>query len=450
MGLDRVTQKFASQCPFAVLTQIALRALAKDDLNDLFEQHRVRQYEYQVSFADLTTSVADVVLGFSENFNQAYRRHKDELGVSCASFYEKLSNTELPVSEAVVRHSADRAAELQDALDMPPWEGLPGYRVFSIDGNHLQESEKRLAPLRDIEDAPLPGTIVARSEHQRMLLDRAYLLDDAHAQESTTHKRIAADLESKDVIIGDRQQCVLAFLKDIDEAGAYFLIRQHGRFQGVLVDSRQLIGETDRGVVYEQEIRTDDSLDAQSMRRITIVLNRPTEKGDDEVHLLTNLPRFKATRLSDMYLLRWEEENAFYYLTTTLTCEAKSVGNPRAALLLFCIAMLAWNVRQVLYAALFAVHPQQEVEELSQFHISKEISNYTDGMLIAVDESYWEGFVDATPATVAREMRKLAKPIDLSQYRKSVRGPKKKKPPAKKLNRKRTHASTAKLLREQK
>lgn len=439
---------FVGKCPFAVLTQLAIRGLVQDDLDQVFRDNAQRQYQKNVLFSDLAIAVSDVVLQLSGNFNQAYEQHKKTLGVSKACFYDKINHIETNISEALVRRIAERAAHMQDQLDYVPWDVLPGFTVFSVDGNHLTEADKRLAPLRDIQDAPLAGTIVARFDHQRQLFDRAYLLEDAHDQESSTQGRIAEDLDAGDVLVADRHHCVLGFLRDIDQRGAFFVIRQHGRFKGVLVGKRKKVGRTDRGVVYEQKIRTSDSPDAQVMRRITIELSSPTQKGESEVHLLTNLPsEVSAESVSQLYLVRWEVETGFYYLTTSMTCELKSVSHPKAALFLFCSAMLAFNVRQVLLAALYAEHPDESVLQVSHFQVSLEVSKYTDGMLAVMSEEIWSELLPSSPSELCMELRRISRGVDLSSYKKSVRGPKNKKPAKPKRDRPKTHASVAKLLK---
>ena len=451
MSLDKLVETFSAKCPFAVLTQIVIRGVLQDDLNEVFEANRSQQYEREVAFADIAIAVAQVALGFSENFNQAYKAHKQDLGVSRQSFYDKIKATELAISSAVVGKSAERAAEMQEALGFVPWEVLPGYRVFSIDGNHLQESDKRLKALRDCYDAPLAGVAVARLDHQRLLFDRTYLLEDAHAQECSTQDLIVDDLEPNDLLLADRHHCVLSFLKGIANADAAFVIRQHGRFQGVLKGRRRKIGRTTTGVVYEQEIWTGEGSDAQKMRRITVELDKPTKKGETEVHLLSNLPdEVSAIEIAELYLVRWEIETSFYHLTTSLTCELKSVGHPKAALFLFCVAMMAFNMRQILFAALYAVHDEEEVEEVSNFQVSLEISQCTSGMLIVLDDEAWSQLIPDDPYEVASELLRIAKSIDLSEYKKGKAPPKKKKAKKPKPKRKRTHVSTAKLLHEAK
>jgi hypothetical protein len=447
MGDRELLDRYVSKCPFAVLAQVATRVVIADEFDQIFEEHRSRQYEATLTFLAMATAVADVVLRFADNFRQAYATHKEKLRVSLTSFYNKINGTELPISEALVTRSAQRACALQDELGFAPWQVLQGYRVFALDGNHLQESEKRLEPLRMLHDAPLPGTAVARFDLQRQLFDRVYLLAYAHAQESTVLDRVLADLEPGDLLLADRHYCILGFLAAAEARNVHFLIRQHGRFKGVLVGERRLVGRTSTGTVYEQPIQTSDAADAQTMRRITVELDQPTRDGDTSIHLLTNLPaRESALAIADAYRHRWEEETGYYYVTTTLTCEVAAIGTPRAALFLFCLALLAFNIRQVVFAALYAEHDKALVNAVSHDSLSVEVSRFSDGMLVALDEEFWSQWPGTSPTDQASLLRDLSRQIDLQRYRKARRGPKKKvvKPPK---SHKKTHVSTAKLLK---
>jgi hypothetical protein len=444
MDASTLLKKYLTKCPFAVLTQAAVRGVIADEFDDLFEENRSQQYEGVMTFSAMATAVADVVLRFAENFRQGYVSHKEKLKVSLTSFYNKINATELQTSGAVVSRAAQRARELQDQLGFVPWEVVKGYNVYALDGNHLQESDKRLKPLRLLHDAPLAGTTVARFDLQRQLFDRAYLLEDAHSQESTTLDRALEDLQPGDLVLADRHYCILSFLAAADKKGVRFIIRQHGRFKGVLIGKRRKIGRTDTGTVYEQVIQTSEAADALKMRRITVELDVPTRDGDTVIHLLTNVPaEVDAMTIADAYRHRWEEETGYYYLTTTLTCELASVGEPKAALFLFCMAMMAFNVRQVIFAALYAEHDEETVNDVSHHAISVEVARYSDGMLVVLDESFWDRLLSRH--NVADLLREYSRHIDLRKYRKSKRGPKKKveKPPR---THPKKHVSTAKIL----
>jgi len=446
MSNQDVLQKFTAKSPFAVMTRIITQAVIAEELDPVFEQHREFQYEKDVKFSAIGMAVADVAMNFSENFNQAYKVHRKQLGIAITSFYDKINATESAISEAIVAKSAEKACQMQDALEFVPWEILPGYRVYGVDGNVLARTDKRLAVLRDSAGAPLPGKVVARFDLQRQLFDRAYLLEDAHDQESATCDRLVEDLLPNDVLVADRHYCVVRFLEKIAATGSMFIIRQHGRLKGVLLGQRKRLGRTGSGMVYEQELKLSAKDDAMVVRRITIELDTPTRDGETEIHVLTNLPaKVDGRAISDVYYLRWEIENAFHVLQMTLTCELASVGHPRAALLLFCMSMLAYNIRQVIFASLYAEHADEEVEQVSHFHVSKEVSRYTDGMLVALDDDAWRELLPRSIRGLVSLLRTIARGIRLADYKKSRRGPKKKKP-KRSRNVKSSHVSTARLL----
>src|SRR5262249_58417980 len=181
------------------------------------------------------TSVADVVLGFCENPNQSYKRHKEKIGASIVAYYGKLNRVEPAISEGAVDFSFCKAGELLREMRVPMQKVLKGYKCSILDGNHLQKTEKRLDVLRGLVAAALPGTVVAKFNLEQQLFERAYLLEDAHAQESTVLDRVVADLSVNELLIADRHFCIAKFLLDVAAALGFFVIRQHGRRQGELV-----------------------------------------------------------------------------------------------------------------------------------------------------------------------------------------------------------------------
>lgn len=447
MESQELFERFGAAAPFAFMTRLIAKDFTGEHLNGVFEEHRQTQYEYFATFSAVAGAVADVAMNFSDNFNQAYKVHKEELSVSLQSFYDKIKGVESAVSQAVVQASSARASELQDQLDFILWEIIPGYRCFAVDGNFLSKTQKRLGPLREARGAPLPGKVIARFDLQRQLFDRAYLLEDAHSQEASTCNAIAADLQPMDLVIADRNFCVVPFLEKINAAGACFVIRQHGRLKGVLLGKRQLIGKSSTGMVYEQAMRLSSKPNSLVVRRVTVELDQPTRDNDTELHMLTNLTGdIDAVLVAESYRHRWEEETAFHVLQMTFTCELASVGHPHAALFLFCMSMMAFNLRQVLFAALYAEHDEAEVVEVSHFHVSKDISDYTPGMLIAIDASQWDQYIPRKVSGVAKLIREIASQIDLKKYRKARRGPKKKKP-FRSRNVPSSHISTARQIK---
>jgi hypothetical protein len=449
MCMDALWQRLIELRPLALLTRCVMQSVLNEELDDVFEEHRDQQYSREILFSQLARTIAEVVLGLAKSPHQAYKKFRKELGVSSAAFYEKLKRVEPQVSEAMVRHSYQKARLLQQALGSEGEEPIAGYHCRMLDGNHLQKTEHRLGELRCLATAPLPGTIVATLELKSNLLDNAYLLEDAHAQESSMLDRLLEDIAKRDLMVADRHFCIVDFLLQLAARQAGFVVRQHGRLKGKLLGKRRKIGRVETGVVYEQQMvigRTNDQ-PGLTVRRITIELDEPTRDGDREMHVLSNVLPAEATacELAELYRRRWAIEHAFYVLTVTLTSEVKSLGNPLAALFVFCMAMVAYNCSRVLTASLCAAHGETAVEELSEYSLAHEIAYTTDGLLAVFTDEEWNARVPSATGPRVKFLREVARHVDLERHRKSRRGPKKKPPP-------RTgfqnggHVATARLL----
>lgn len=451
MSGKTMLDRFVEKDPLAVMTRCIAGALLDEKLDDLFEENRSQQYSDTIKFSTVAASMAEIALGTVANRNQAYLKYKEELQASKVAYYGKLNRTETSVSEAVVRYSAEQASGLLDQLSFQPWEILPGYRCLSIDGNHLQKTEKRLNETRGLCAAPLPGTIVARFDHQTGLFDQAYLLEDGHAQEATVLNRAVEDFSPRDLIIGDRHFCIVRFLMNIADRKACFVIRQHGRLKGKLLGKRKRVGKTDSGVAYEQALEICDGDETLVVRRITVELDEPTRDGDMEIHILSNVPEgdANACKLAKVYRERWEIENGFHVLTMTLNCEMPSNCYPRCALFQFCMAMLAYNCRQVLLAALYCEHEQEKVESMSQYQVALDIVTPMGGMLTAISEQEWAALMPRQRHATARFLRRVSRHVNVDRYRKSVRGPKK-PPPKRKRCKNGSHVSAHRLLEKRK
>jgi Transposase DDE domain len=103
------------------------------------------------------------------------------------------------------------------------------------------------------------------------------------------------------------------------------------------------VGQNDSGTIFEQQVQLDSGI---CVGRITIQLKQPTRHGDCQVTVLTNLPDTRVTALivADLYLKRWQIEQMFQVITDTFNCELQTLGYPKAALFVFCMALMAFNI----------------------------------------------------------------------------------------------------------
>jgi hypothetical protein len=122
------------------------------------------------------------------------------------------------------------------------------------------------------------------------------------------------------------------------------------------------------------------------------------------------------------------------------------LGYPKAALLTFCLALLAYNAVSLIKAALRSAHGRQKVDdEVSSDYLSLEIGRTYDGMMIAIPAPHWTLFGTLSDQAFANVLRELASSVNLARYQKHPRGPKK-KPPERIAYQNGKHVSTAKLL----
>jgi IS4 transposase len=440
---------FIEQRPVGVMARaIVERFFDPEHLDSLFRQTAVEQYERHLLFSSVVDLMQAVVLGAEPSVYAAFRKRRHQLTVTDDSIYNKLKGMELGVSQAMVRDSARRAAEVIDELQarQEPW--LTGYAVRIVDGNHLSATEHRLQPLRGIWAAPLPGRILVVLDPELGVAQDAFVTPDGHASERSLLDQVLATMKEQQLWIADRHFCTYKFLFTIGDQKACFLIRQHGTIQGRLKGRRRFSGDSSTGKVYEQAIELIHGGETRTYRRISVELLQPTRDGDLVLHLLTSLPAdITAVQCAELYRKRWSIETLFYEITQTLACEIKTLCYPPAALFAFCLALAAANAVAVLKAALRASHGVEQAQEMSAYYLALEIKQVHEGMMIALPPDEWAVFRTMSIATFAAALKQMATHMDLDYYRKSKRGPKK-PPPSKDEYRNGGHVSTYKLLRE--
>lgn len=317
-----------------------------------------------------------------------------------------------------------------------------------MDGNHIGGTEHRLKVLREESAGALPGQAIAVLDPQRELVVDVFPLEDAHAQERSMFPLILETVKVGQAWIADRNFCTKDFLTGISERGGCFVVREHLNLKWTEITARQEVGKNESGTLFEQQVKLDSGL---CVRRITIQLEKQTRHGDWQVTLLTNLPEGEVLALvvSELYLKRWQIEKMFQVITDTFNCELKTLGYPKAALFVFCMALMAFNILSTVKSALKEVHGVEKIDtELSSYYVVEEVQSNFRGMEVAVDPEEWFCFSEMTVTVFADILRAWASKVNLERFLKSPRGAK--KPQKKKIyDPKHPHLSTFRLLSAQ-
>jgi IS4 transposase len=450
---NAVIERFERYAPASVMARLALEhALPAHWTNEVFEAHRQRQYPRELMFSSIVELMTLVTLGMRPSLHAAARQHEG-LAVSLAALYDKVNRSEPAVLRGLVSGSAQRLMPV-----VAQWGGpvsLAGWQLRIVDGNHLTASDKRLKVLRGYRGAALPGHSLVVYDPDAGLVCDMVACEDAHESERVGVLPLIERAQCGQLWVADRHFCTHTILDSLARTGAHFVVREHAKHPRVAQQGDWSEPQrTDTGAVREQTIAVEgihipparggkkavQSSASQSQppetagpatqpgawRRIQITLDSPTEAGEHTIGLWTNLPMtVDAATLAQLYRRRWRIEGMFQRLESVLHSEIKSLGHPRAALLGFAVAVVAYNVLSLLQRAVEHAHRQQTPElEVSTYHLSVQVKSGYEGMLIAVPAEHWPSSASQDPQTLAQTLLRLAQRILPKQVATSKRGPK--------------------------
>jgi IS4 transposase len=452
MLADSILERFVETTPLTVMARMALeRALDPSWVDTLFEEQRGRQYTRELLFSTVVELTSAVALGLQPSLHAAAQARR-ALPVSLPALYGKLRRTEPGLMGGLVRGSFERLAPVAHKLESKQSEWVHGLRVRIIDGNHLPASEKRLGVLRGFRGAALPGHSLVVYDPELDLVSDLVACEDAHAQERSGMQDLLERVNPDDLWLADRNFSTSTILFGIAGRAGKFLIREHGRTPNPTeLTPLKRVGRIETGEVFTQKVEcTDPQGRRLGMRRIVLQLDQPTEDGETTIRLLTNtslrqLPACKAAR---MYRNRWRIEGMFQRLEVALQSELRSLGAPRAALLAFTVAVVAYNVLSLVQRAITVAHPPEQTGiELSFYYVANEMRSHYVGMMVALPPEVWSNTGTDSPLQLARKLKELARRVQPHRLRKHPRESKPKpKPGYAPASMARRHIATSRAL----
>jgi hypothetical protein len=449
MLLSPVFERFVERTPFAVMARSLLeRALTPEALDALFEQKADTQYTRELTFSSVVDLMGQVVTSAFPSVRAAFLDKSFDISVSLTSLYNKLQRIEPGVAAELVAHSSRQFLPLLDEIGGTLPEPVPGYAMHVLDGNSIAATEHRLGETRDSSAAPLPGKSLCVFRPAYQLVTDIVLCEDGHAQERSLVDPILALVEKGGLWVADRNFCFQRFLLGIVAKLGFFVIREHAGLNYKVASELRKRGRGESGEILEQAVVIEDEEGSTCrLRRIVVKLAKPTGDGDWELAILTNLPKaVSAAVVSEAYRKRWTIEGGFLDLTTTLDCEINTLCYPRAALFVFCVAVMAYNLQSAIKGVMRSEHGAEKVEnDLSRYFVSGEIGQVYRGMMVALPAEEWALLRSLSLKDYAAFLKRLARAVDFERYPKAHRGPKKAK--AKRhYDPDHPHVSVAKLL----
>ena len=452
--LNPIFEKFVEKSPVSVIARGMMeRLLNPEQLDQWFDETAQEQYTKDLLFSSVFDIMTQVVSGSRRTVHAAHQASKEEIGVSVASVYNKLNGIEVNTSAELVRYAAGAVTPIIEGLKGTRRSPLPGYRVKLLDGNCIEASEHRIEELRTLSAGALPGKSLVVYDPVLGIPVDVFPCEDGHAQERSLLDQVLPAVKKGDLWLADRNFCVVEFTCSIDDKDAHIVFRQHGNLPYTELGEERAAGKIETGQVFEQPIMVIDNRGkAHQFRRIRVLLKKATRDGDTEIFIISNLPKKAAgaKRIANLYRGRWTIETSFQELEKWFNSEINSLGYPPAALFGFCVALISYMIVSVIKASLASIHGSKVIEEqVSGYYLADEISGTYRGMMIAIDAEQWIIFRKLTPAKLVQLLKRLARKVKLSAFRKHPRGPKK-QVAKRKSDPKKPHVSTARLIASRK
>lgn len=392
--LEKLFERLQERSPILMMVWALLEnTLTPEFLDGLFERSKVKQYTRRLFFSDIVALMSTVVTGVHTSVHEAFKRSVLEKSISFVAMYGKINRIEPTTCALLVHEVAQRLHGLIEQLGAKLPALIPGYPTRILDGNALGGTDHRLKVLRGTRSAPLPGKSLVVLDAELQLATHMIPCEDGWAQERSLFDHVLKIVKAGELWIADRNFCTAGFLHMLTERGAKFLIRQHA---GLRWNSLEPLVFPEGVKIAEHRVSIPWENGEIIARRIVVRLETPTRDGDLELFLLTTIPpeHADAALIAQTYHERWGIENLFHVLTTTLRCEIKSQGYPKAALFAFAVALVAANIMATVRAGIRAVHGREQEASLSNFYLVRDVQRKYD--------SLEEGF---TPEALAKRAR---------------------------------------------
>jgi hypothetical protein len=422
---------------------------------ELFDREcRPRQWNRKLTISAIAWLMLTVVSGARKSIFAAFQADQateaPAIAASAAALYAKYGRIAPEYTTAVVRESGRRMRSLLNSAGIEAPFGWEGYRVIILDGTDLAGTEHRLKPLRRIKAAGLPGRFVAAYDLATDVVIDARASEDAYTSERELVRAILGEATARDLFVADRHFCTTEILFSVVGRSAFFVIRQHENLRWRPLKEARRVGRVETGEVWEQPIEVEDTDTGvrQRMRRIVLKLDTPTDEGDTEIALLSNVRGVSALRVCELYRERWTIERHFSLVKTVLHGEIEGLGRPRAALFAMGMALVAANALSVVAHALRATHGDEEFEKLSGYYMADEVAGNYRAVDVLVAEAAWAALTGTSPEEFWAWSQAVGSRVRTQGLHKHPRGPKKPQPP-RASGKDRHHYSTYRLLNEQ-
>ena len=382
--------KVCGRLPLADATLHMLDFVADEAfLADLFDRHRGRSYERQISFADLVHLLADALMLNGQSAHRTFQqaRADGELSASVKAAYDKIARLPIELSAALLTEGTARLRGLlPDALAEPVPASLAAFTPVAFDGKKIKEVARRLRPLRSVRGQVIGGKILVAEDVRAGLAVAMEADPDGEASDLKLVPgllaRTRAVVQGPCLWIGDRLFCDLIHLPLLAADGDHFVVRYCSKvkFHPDLGKPAKT-GVNHRGQSYMEEwgwLGGPKDERRLYVRRVTV--HRP---GDEDVSVVTDLidgATYPAADILDMYLRRWGIERLFQKVTEVFHLQALVSARENGTVFQAALCLLLYNLT-VIVRAYVAEGGQRTTDDVSMEKLFVDMCRQLTGMI---------------------------------------------------------------------
>jgi hypothetical protein len=323
-------------------------------LTSVFEQHRDRSYEKEISFPNFVQIISDALLGHRGSAHQTFRKAQEEgtLEITLQATYGKLRRVPIPLSLGFFDEATQRLNEVAIVLPDALPQSLVEFRALAFDGKKLKYVLKRLKPLRGLKGNVYGGKLLSV---QDMATGQAIAVEgvaDGEAADNplvagvVARVRLQPDTQPR-LWVGDRAFCEFKCLHLLSKGDDHFLIRYNARC-GFHPDESKPIrqGIDDENRHFQEQwgwLGTGKT-------RVEVRLITVTRPKGDPLRIVTSLldaDLYPAFDLLILYRKRWGIETMFQHVVQTFDLRHLISGTPQGTVFQAVFCLLLYNITRL-------------------------------------------------------------------------------------------------------
>jgi hypothetical protein len=365
-------------------------------LDRLFDEHRGRCYEQDLTFPRLVELVRDALLihhgSGRASFEAAAEARDEGLPVLVGSVYQKLARLPVALSQALLRESACQLPALlppamqvdTDTDDDALPASLRGLEVVALDGKVLKHVHRRLKPLRPLQGKLLGGRVLVALAVRSGLALAMNACEDAERNDCPLVPGAVEQVRSKVtrevLFIADRQMCDLGLIALFTQRqGDHYLVRYNRTLSFEPDPARPpRHGADAKGRPFVQEWGWAGAASQKSRRRYVRRITLAREPaGEEDVIVITDLldeQAYPAADLLEAYLQRWGIERMFQQVTEVFNLKQLIGTRPRAVIFQAAFCFVLYNLIQVVRCHVARAGERAAAESVSTRKLFEDVT----------------------------------------------------------------------------